>query len=231
MPGPRTTVDAMTDRRLAVAAWESLFRAQHEVLREISDDFGEDDLTQAEYDVLLTVVRGDDNAARLRDVTANMLISQPSVSRLVDRMVARDLISKCTDPHDGRGAIVRATDKGVVISITDRMDFGMFKIGSALPNRDLVLAMDKIGRIVNGQKGKITIKGHTDARPFRSENYDNWRLSTARAQSAYYMLVRGGVDERRIVEVAGFADRQPKDAADPLAAVNRRIEIFLETGG
>lgn len=113
MPGPRTTVDAMTDRRLAVAAWESLFRAQHEVLREISDDFGEDDLTQAEYDVLLTVVRGDDNAARLRDVTANMLISQPSVSRLVDRMVARDLISKCTDPHDGRGAIVRATDKGV----------------------------------------------------------------------------------------------------------------------
>jgi len=102
----------MTDRRLAVAAWESLFRAQHEVLREISDDFGSDDLTQAEYDVLLTVVRGDDNTARLRDVTANMLISQPSVSRLVDRMVARDLISKCTDPLDGRGAIVRATEKG-----------------------------------------------------------------------------------------------------------------------
>jgi len=102
----------MTDRRLAVAAWESLFRAQHEVFREISDDFT-DDLTQAEYDVLLTVVRGDENTARLRDVTANMLISQPSVSRLVDRMVARGLISKCADPLDGRGAIVRATDKGV----------------------------------------------------------------------------------------------------------------------
>ncbi len=103
----------MTDRRLAVAAWESLFRAQHEVLREISDDFGDDDLTQAEYDVLLTVVRGDENTARLRDVTANMLISQPSVSRLVDRMVTRGLISKCADPLDGRGAIVRATDAGV----------------------------------------------------------------------------------------------------------------------
>lgn len=102
----------MTDRRLAVAAWESLFRAQHEVLREISDDFSEDELTQAEYDVLLTVVRGDDSTARLRDVTANMLISQPSVSRLVDRMVARGLISKCADPLDGRGAIVRATEKG-----------------------------------------------------------------------------------------------------------------------
>lgn len=131
--------------------------------------------------------------------------------------------------HDG--VSVEATDKGVVISITDRLDFGMFKIGSAMPNRDLVLAMDKIGRIINGQKGKITIQGYTDARPFRSDTYDNWRLSTARAQSAYYMLVRGGVEERRIVEVSGFADRRPKDKADPLAAVNRRIEILMETDG
>ena len=60
-------------------------------------------LTQAEYDVLLTVTRGDDMTARLRDVTANMLISQPSVSRLVDRMAARGLIAKCADPDDGRG--------------------------------------------------------------------------------------------------------------------------------
>ena len=129
------------------------------------------------------------------------------------------------------GISVEATDKGVVISITDQFDFGMFEIGSALPSRELVLAMEKIGRIVNGQKGRIAIQGHTDARPFRSDTYDNWRLSTARAHAAYYMLVRGGVDERRINEVAGFADRQPKDKADPLAAVNRRIEILLETDG
>ena len=96
---------AMTDRRLAVAAWESLFRAQHQVLDDISGDFRDDEL--------LTVTRGDDHSARLRDVTANMLISQPSVSRLVDRMVARGLIAKCVDPQDGRGAIVRATELGV----------------------------------------------------------------------------------------------------------------------
>ncbi|WP_421916490.1 MotB family protein [Mesorhizobium sp.] len=126
---------------------------------------------------------------------------------------------------------VEATDKGVVISITDRLDFGMFEIGSAVPRRELVLAMEKIGRIVNSQKGTISINGHTDARPFRSDTYDNWRLSTARAHSAYYMLVRGGVDERRVTEVAGFADRQPKDAANPMAAANRRIEILMATGG
>lgn len=102
----------MTNRRLAVEAWESLFRAQHEVFTEISDDFRGSGLEQGEYDVLLTVTRGPDMTARLRDVTARMLVSQPSVSRLVDRMVSRGLIMKCADPDDGRGALVRATEAG-----------------------------------------------------------------------------------------------------------------------
>src|SRR5690606_42112529 len=121
--------------------------------------------------------------------------------------------------------------RGRVVSVTDHVNLAMFAIGSAVSRKDLVLAMAKIVRIVNGHNGSVVIQGHTDARPFHSETYDNWRLSTARAHSAYYMLVRAGVDERRITEVSGFADRRPKDARDPLAAVNRRIEILLETDG
>ena len=105
----------MTDRRLALAAWESLFRAQHEVFDEISGPFQDGELTQAEYDVLLTVTRGAGMSARLREVTANMLISQPSVSRLVDRMVARGLLTKNPDPSDGHGAILVATDEGAAV--------------------------------------------------------------------------------------------------------------------
>ncbi|WEK62113.1 MAG: MarR family transcriptional regulator [Candidatus Microbacterium colombiense] len=102
----------MTDRKLALEAWESLFRAQHELFTEMMADFEHAELAQAEYDVLLTVTRSPQMTARLRDVTSNMLISQPSVSRLVDRMVSRGLISKCADPDDGRGALIRATDAG-----------------------------------------------------------------------------------------------------------------------
>lgn len=120
---------------------------------------------------------------------------------------------------------------GVLISVTDELDFGMFEVGSAVPKGELVLAMEKIARTLNEQEGRIRINGHTDGRPFRNANYDNWRLSTARAHSAYYMLVRAGMSEARVKEVAGFADRKLKVADDPLAAVNRRIEIFLETGG
>lgn len=129
------------------------------------------------------------------------------------------------------GISVEATDRGVVISVTDLLDFGMFEVGSAVPRRELVLAMEKIGKTIAAHKGRVIINGHTDGRPFRSDTYDNWRLSTARAHSAYYMLVRGGLDERRISEVAGFADRKLKDAADPLSPANRRIEILLETSG
>jgi len=102
----------MTDRKLALAAWESLFRAQHELFHDMLADFEGSDLAQAEYDVLLTVTRSPDLTARLRDVTANMLISQPSVSRLVERMVARGLVTKCPDPEDGRGSLITATDAG-----------------------------------------------------------------------------------------------------------------------
>jgi chemotaxis protein MotB len=131
----------------------------------------------------------------------------------------------------GNGLDVVATDKGVTISVTDEFDFGMFEVGSALPRRDLVLAMEKIGKILSAQKGSIIINGHTDARPFKSAAYDNWRLSTARAHSAYYMLARAGLDEKRISEVAGFADRKLKLTDKPLDAANRRIEILLEVEG
>ncbi|MFI0846177.1 MotB family protein [Mesorhizobium sp. IMUNJ 23232] len=129
------------------------------------------------------------------------------------------------------GISVVATGKGVQVSVTDQLEFGMFEIGSALPRRELVLAMEKISQAIGKQKGTVTISGHTDARPYKGNGYDNWRLSTARAHSAYYMLVRAGLDERRVTEVSGFADRKPKDGADPLAAINRRIEILLEIGG
>ncbi|WP_269932406.1 MotB family protein [Aminobacter sp. HY435] len=127
------------------------------------------------------------------------------------------------------GLSVVATGKGVVISVTEQFDFGMFEIGSAVPRKQLILAMEKIARTIADHPGNVSINGHTDARPFRGGGYDNWRLSTARAHSAYYMLVRAGLDEKRIVEVAGFADRKLKDAAEPFSATNRRIEILLET--
>ncbi len=118
---------------------------------------------------------------------------------------------------------------GVMIQLTDKVDYGMFSIGSAKPDARVVQMLERIAQVIARQPGEVIISGHTDARPFKSPTYDNWRLSSARAQMAYYMLVRGGLDEKRVLRVEGYADRQPKNPADPNAAENRRIEIFLKS--
>ena len=81
--------------------------------------------------------------------------------------------------------------------------------------------------MIGKRPGKIVVRGHTDARPFRSKDYDNWRLSTARAHMAYYMLVRGGIPETRFEKIEGYADHRLKNVGDPEAPENRRIEILI----
>ncbi len=122
---------------------------------------------------------------------------------------------------------VEAADDGLLISITDRQNFSMFPIGSAEPQARVVRMMDAIAMSLEAIPGAIVVRGHTDARPYRSGTYDNWRLSAARAQMAYYMLNRGGVPEKRFDRIEGFADHRLKDPAHPLAAENRRIEILV----
>ncbi|WP_310620259.1 MotB family protein [Flexibacterium corallicola] len=119
---------------------------------------------------------------------------------------------------------------GVVIQITDNEKFGMFNVGSAQPRPEIIVAMERIAKVLMAQEGEVVIRGHTDGRPFRSKNYDNWRLSTARAHMAYFMLVRGGLDEKRIVGIEGYADRRLKLHKDAFAPQNRRIEIMLLNG-
>jgi chemotaxis protein MotB len=123
---------------------------------------------------------------------------------------------------------VKAVDEGVLISLTDQANFAMFAIGSAEPQPKTVHIMDKVARALKSLSGDLIIGGFTDGRPYRTGVYDNWRLSTARAQMAYYMLVRGGVDQKRIVRIEGYADRRLKVPSKPLADENRRIEIFLK---
>ncbi len=123
---------------------------------------------------------------------------------------------------------VKQTKEGVLISLTDSLNFDMFAVGSAEPRPQLVVLMEKVAGTLRDYKGKIVIRGHTDSRPFKNPDYDNWRLSTARAQMAYYMLVRAGVDENSVERIEGYADRDLKLPDQPESAENRRIEILLK---
>jgi chemotaxis protein MotB len=130
-------------------------------------------------------------------------------------------------PASGPQLDVKATEEGILVSLTDRQNFSMFAIGSAEPQPRVVGVMDAIAMSLESLPGTIVVRGHTDGRLYRSATYDNWRLSSARAQMAYYMLARGGVAEKRFDRIEGFADHRLRDPAHPLAPENRRIEILL----
>lgn len=162
------------------------------------------------------------------------LTQAEAAAKRVEADVLKDEIAQALGGAVGKlaeGLTVTPAEGGLLVSITDQLDFGMFNVGSAVPARDLVVAMEKIGKILAERPGAIAIRGHTDARPFSAGDDDNWRLSMARAHSALFMLVRGGVPEDRVVQVSGFADRRLKDPENPFSEVNRRIEILVEAGG
>jgi DNA-binding MarR family transcriptional regulator len=102
----------MSDRSAAVDAWEALFRAQVTVMRQLHAEFPESQLSLTEYDVLFNLSRQPGRRLRIRDLGGHMLISQPSVSRMVDRLVGRGLVAKANDPDDARGIIVELTEDG-----------------------------------------------------------------------------------------------------------------------
>ena len=102
----------MADRAITVAAWESLFRAQVSVMRALAAEFPSEIISLNEYDVLFNITRAPGRRLRLKDLNRTVLITQPSVSRLVDRLAARGFVTKMHDPDDGRGTIVAITAEG-----------------------------------------------------------------------------------------------------------------------
>lgn len=160
--------------------------------------------------------------------TPAMTLAQQKADEAVAAAIASAITSGKGDGKrpDAPQVEVRSTDEGVLISLTDNANFGMFAIGSAEPATETVNVMQRVAAVLNKREGSIIIRGHTDARPYRSGGGDNWRLSTARAHIAQDLLIRGGIDEARIEHVEGYASRKPR-VADPAAAENRRIEILV----
>ncbi|MFN3924413.1 MarR family winged helix-turn-helix transcriptional regulator [Pseudarthrobacter scleromae] len=98
--------------RLAAETWESLFRAQVAVMRKLQSGPAFRKLAVNEYDVLFTLSRCQSGWLRLNELNDNVLLSQSSLSRLVERLEKRGLIARMPAPEDGRGVLLKLTDEG-----------------------------------------------------------------------------------------------------------------------
>ncbi|VTR77960.1 MarR family winged helix-turn-helix transcriptional regulator [Cellulomonas hominis] len=105
---------ARADARAAAVAWEELFRAQVAIMRRLQRDPIWDRVSLREYDVLFTL-SGAPGGLRLRDLAESSLLSQPSLSRMVERLEDAGWVRRAPAAGDGRGVVVALTPAGAAL--------------------------------------------------------------------------------------------------------------------
>ncbi len=125
---------------------------------------------------------------------------------------------------------IKVDQRGLHIEIMDTDKASMFELGSARISAIAEEELGKIATILVALPNPIDIEGHTDGRPFNAEtsaNYDNWNLSSDRANVARRILLKAGVQHKQIARVVGYADQRLKYPDNALADGNRRISISM----
>lgn len=108
-------MSAAAHRRLATDAWESLLRSQVAVMRELQKEPSFKKLGSREYDVLFSLSRCPTGWLRLNELNDNVLLTQPSISRMVERLEARGLVQRKTAEGDRRGVLIGLTEAGAAL--------------------------------------------------------------------------------------------------------------------
>ena len=121
------------------------------------------------------------------------------------------------------------TSEGLRIQIVDEKNRPMFKIGSAVLEDYTKEILQEIGKTMNQMPNKVSLSGHTDAKPYASDRkgFSNWDLSADRANSSRRELIAGGMDESKVVRVVGLSSAVLFDKSDPFNPINRRISIIV----
>lgn len=121
------------------------------------------------------------------------------------------------------------TSDGLRIQIVDEQNRPMFALGRAELQPYTKTILREIGKMLNDVDNKISLSGHTDAKPFPSgdKGYSNWELSADRANASRRELIFGGMDTNKVLQVIGLSSAVLFDKDDPLNPINRRISIVV----
>ena len=99
------------DGYLANDAWEALLSAHAALMKQFAAEDIWAEASMREYDVLYTLSKCPE-PIRLGELNRHVLLSQPALSRLVDRLAGRGLIDRRPDPADGRGVLLSLSAAG-----------------------------------------------------------------------------------------------------------------------
>ncbi|WP_236683570.1 MarR family winged helix-turn-helix transcriptional regulator [Demequina aurantiaca] len=115
--GAASPTSRQSRTHLANDAWEGLLTAHTTLMRQFAAEGSWNEVSMREYDVLYTLTKcttpaGQPNPQRIGELGRNVLLSQPALSRLVDRLEARGLVERLPDPADARSVRIGLTASG-----------------------------------------------------------------------------------------------------------------------
>jgi chemotaxis protein MotB len=171
----------------------------------------------------------DKSGTTLTGAGENIQLVQDDMSKLKQKL--QESIQKMIDLDKLQKNIeMTLTPEGLRIELLESQKGTFFENGHAALNQKgqqvLTLLAAELGKVPN----KISIEGHTDARPYIGKSgYSNWDLSSDRANAARRLMQQpGGLRADQVSQVRGFADQRPLDNKDPMDPANRRISIVVQ---
>jgi chemotaxis protein MotB len=152
-----------------------------------------------------------DNMAELKDALQSAMRQVPNFDKLKNHID------------------MTITSEGLRIELLESATSTFFNSGNAEPNIDgqdiLTSLATELGKLPN----KIAVEGHTDSKPYSQiKTYDNWDLSSDRANEARRLMQQEGIRVDQISQVRGFADQRLRLPQKPEDPSNRRISLIVQ---
>jgi chemotaxis protein MotB len=124
---------------------------------------------------------------------------------------------------------IKMSPEGLRIELLESSAGGFFDSGSAHMNQAGEQVLAAIGRELARVPNGVVFEGHTDSRPYSTEDgYTNWELSADRANAARRVMQRSGLSAVHVQGVRGYANMHLRTPDDPFNARNRRVSIIVQ---
>ncbi len=124
---------------------------------------------------------------------------------------------------------ITITPEGLRIELMESAKGTFFELGSAKPTPALVDLLKLLSHELGKLPNNLSIEGHTDSKPYSaSRTYDNWDLSSDRANEARRMMQNEGLRAGQVSQVRGFADQRLRVPQNPEDPSNRRISLIVQ---
>jgi chemotaxis protein MotB len=133
---------------------------------------------------------------------------------------------------DAEGVKLEMRDQKIMVQLDAQI---FFEPGSAEMSVKAARYLKEVATALSGAPYHVTVEGHTDNIPIRTDRYpSNWELSSSRASAVVRFLIHNGLS-RFGMKAVGLADAQPvlpntDSQGTPIPAnqkQNRRVVILI----